>query len=107
VAVVEHEDGEVSKRLARAADAVDAEQRGVVEMRGEDGCGVGEALMPLLDEVEAIMDGVAEIERLEAGAVEEVSDEAVERGPRGGRVPVPGADEQKGAELLEAEEEGV
>jgi len=46
------------------------------------------------------VDGVVEVERLD-GAVEEVGDEAVERGPRCGRVS--GAEEQ-GAELLEAEE---
>jgi len=60
-------------------------------------------LSPLADEVESVADGIAEVERLD-GAVEEVGDEAVKRGPRCGRVP--GAEEQ-GAELLKAEEEGV
>nr|ACL53258.1 unknown [Zea mays] len=102
VPVVEHEDGEVGERLAGAADLGLPERRGGIRGRGEDGCGDGEVLAPLADEVEAVADGVAEVERLD-GAVGEVGDEAVERGPRGGRVP--GAEEQ-GAELLEAEEEG-
>ena len=60
-------------------------------------------LSPLADEVESVADSVAEVERFD-GTVEEVGDEAVERGPRCGRVL--GAEEQ-GAELLEVEEEGV
>ena len=49
------------------------------------------------------MDDIAEVECLD-GAVEEVGDDAVEQGPRCGRVSMA---EEQGAELLEAEEEGV
>jgi hypothetical protein len=60
-------------------------------------------LSPLANEVESVADSVGEVERFD-GTVKEVGDEAVERGPHCGCVL--GAEEQ-GAELLEAEEEGV
>ena len=97
VLVVEHEDGEVGERLAGAADLALPERRGgggVVERGGGD----GEVLAPLAEQVEAVAERVAEVEGLD-GAVEEVGEEAVERGAREGGV---GAEEE-GAELLEAD----
>jgi hypothetical protein len=78
-----HEDGEVSERLAGAADLGLPEWLGGVGQGGEDCGGDGEVLAALADEVEAVSDNVAEVERLD-GAVEDVGDKAVERGASGG-----------------------
>ena len=68
--VVEHEDGQIGEGLAGAADLALPERRGGGR-GGERGGGDGEVLAPLADEVEAVAEGVAEVERLD-GAVEEV-----------------------------------
>ena len=46
--------------------------------RGRARCGDGEVLAQVTEQVEAVVKRVAEVERLD-GAVEEVSEEAVER----------------------------
>lgn len=102
VLVVEHEDGEIGEGLAGAADLGLSSLRG--GGGGESGGGDGEVLAPLADEVEAVAEGVAEIEGLD-GAVEEVEEEAVERGAGEGLGV--GEGEEDSAELLEADEEGV
>ncbi|KAF0893938.1 hypothetical protein E2562_031860 [Oryza meyeriana var. granulata] len=75
VLVVEHEDGEIGEHLAGAADlALPWQRYGGVRRGGERDGGDGEVLLPLADKVEAVAEGVAEVEGLdsavEAAAVE-------------------------------------
>lgn len=103
VLVVEHEDGEIGERLLRSAELALAEQPAVAFSAGVKGADHDlELLLPQADLVDAVADGVAEIERLDA-AIEEVGDQTVERGSGDGD-PTGGDD---GSEILLGGEEGV